>query len=170
MPGGGRKVGRLDRVAAEEMQAVEPLGQAQEIAIIPEVAFTAPALEIVDEGWAGNRREGDAVASDGERALRVAGMEREGAGRGGHGMRDELPGQAHSRRAAIHVGARVMEHCTCPLVQEFDADLLENGKGPVLDAGDFIPGHRLQGRKGIDRQAPGRLMAGALRAALTASA
>ena len=168
VPGGGRKVGWLNRVAAEEVQAVEPLGQAQEIAVVPEVAFAAPALEIVGEGRAGNRGEGNPAASDGERALRVAGMEREGARCGGHGISDELAGQAHSRRAAIHVGARVIEHRKRPLVQELDADLLENGKGPVLDEGDLIPGYGLKGRKGVDRRIPGRLMTSAPRAALTA--
>ena len=83
-------------------------------------------------------------------------------------MRDELPGQAHSGCAAIHVGAGVMEHRKRPLVQELDADLLENGKGPVLDEGDLVRGHCLEGRKGVDRLTPGRLMTGALRAALAA--
>ena len=158
MPAGRRKIGRLYRIAAKEMQAVETLSKAQEIAEVGEVAFATAALEIMGKRRTCHRAEGDPVAADRNRSFRVPGMEREFRRCVGDGLSHERPREAHPFGGAVHVGACVCQNVERPVMKEFDADLFENAQRPVLDEGKFVPGDRFQRREAVDHLAPGELV------------
>ena len=52
-----RQVDRLDRIAGDELDDVEALGQPQQVAVILEVAGPAAAIEVADVGRAGDGAE-----------------------------------------------------------------------------------------------------------------
>ena len=80
------EVDRLHRVARQEMDGVERLGQPQQVLVVGPVADPAAAVEVGDVGRAADGPEGDPVATELEVARGVAGMERELRRRG----RDQL--------------------------------------------------------------------------------
>ena len=64
MPGVRRQVdGRADLIA-DEMDGVEVLREPDEVAVIPVIPRTPPALAIVNVGWARNQAEIDVVSAD----------------------------------------------------------------------------------------------------------
>ena len=74
-------VDRLDRVAADEVDGVQALGQAQEVAEIGLATRPPAALEIGAVGRARDAAEDDLVAADAEIVRGIARVEREALGR-----------------------------------------------------------------------------------------
>jgi hypothetical protein len=152
-----RQVHGLDRIAAHEMDDVEGLRQADQVAVILEVAVAPAALQVGDVGRAADGGEGDVVGADGQVARRVARVQGE-AGRGITQRRlDQAAVEAHSLGARFDAGARLFEDVARFGVQEVHADLFEDLHRGVVDRLDLVLGEHLDRPVGIAQHAPGKL-------------
>ena len=151
-------VDRLDRIAAGEMDAVEILRQLQEVAEALPVARPPAAVEVHRVRWARHVDEEHLVAAHRHGVRRVARRD----GEGGGGFRDLLHHEraihAHALFGHFDVAAGLLEDVERLLVQEEDADLLQDAHGAVMDARDALFVERLDRPVAIVRDRPRHLM------------
>ena len=133
MTNGGVNVDRLDRVAAPEMDRIETLPEADEVLIVALVAGPASARAVEGIGRARHRAERDVTPADRELARRVARMQDEFLGRKANARFDEGRIETHAPRGRIDVGAGLPEDRARLVVQEVDADLLQDRKRGLMD-------------------------------------
>ena len=104
MTGRHRQVDGFDRIAGEQVDAIETRRHAHEIAEVLETARPAPAVEVGDVGRAGHGRHRDPVPAQDDAALRIPGVKRELRRRHGHPLHDEAPVETHAHCVLVHVG------------------------------------------------------------------
>ena len=100
-------VDRLDRIAGEEVDGVEHLGQPQQILVVGPVADSPAALEIGHVRRARHRPEREVVAADHEVVVGVAGVQGERRRRGGDQRRDHVGVESDPLAPRLDVGAGV---------------------------------------------------------------
>jgi hypothetical protein len=76
------EVDRLHRIAGQEVDRVERLGEAQQVLVVGPVADPAATVQVRDVGRAADGPEGDPVTAELDVVGRVAGVEREARRRG----------------------------------------------------------------------------------------
>ena len=125
--------------------------------IVALVSGPASARAVEGIGRAGHRAERDVTPADRELARRVARMEDEFLGREANARFDEGRIETHAPRGRIDVGAGVSEDRARLVVQEVDADFLQDRKRGLMDRIRARPGRRGRAaRKAIAADRPAR--------------
>ena len=91
----GMQIHRLDRIATGKMNAVEILGQLDEIAVAFAVAHASAALDVRAVGRRGNIAEYNVIAANYNAAVLVARGQSELRGCQRHLLHHEIPAHAH---------------------------------------------------------------------------
>ena len=147
----------LHRIATREVDAVEVLGELEEVPVALAVADPSTAIEVRAVGRARHVAEDHVPPADGDPAL--------GIPRGdGELRRREIHLLHHERAVHAHVGAvrarlapRGGEDLTGLLVQELDADLLEDPHRAVVHGLNLLLGEGLGGSVPVEGDLPGKL-------------
>jgi hypothetical protein len=155
MADGGVNVGRLDRIAADEMNRIETLPEADEVLIVPLVAGPQPAGAIKRIGGARHGAESDVAPANREIARRFARVQLELLRREADVRLDEIGVEADATRGWIDVRAGALQHCARFVVQEIDADLLEHFERRLMDRFEFVTGDKVERRERRLRLAQG---------------
>ena len=151
----GVDVDGLDRIAAGDVDAVEVLRQPHEVAEVRHVADPSAAVEVHGVGRRGDVDEGHVAPADRHPSLGIAGGDVELAGGLGHLLQHEAAIHAHGDAVdGAAGGAQVVARL---VVEEVDADLLEDAHRRVVDRGDAFGRQRLGRPVGVDRDAPWHL-------------
>ena len=138
-------VGRFDRVAAHQMQAVEHLGHPHEVLVVVAVADAARAVEAGHVRRAGHCAERDCVVADVQVVRRIDGVEREARRRLGDVLHHHLAVEAHPVRALLDAGAGLGQHGPRVGVEEVHPHLFEDLHRRVVDRFEALRRHSLDG-------------------------
>ena len=112
---------------------IQALMQADEIALRLESAGPASAIEIRDIGRTPHGREIDPRAAHGQGPLGIAGVQGECLGRLGDQFSDEAAIEAHHACRPVDHGAVTFQNVESLRVLEFEAQLLEDSQGDIVD-------------------------------------
>ena len=133
MPDGGMQINRLDRIATGQMNNIVGLREPDQIAEIGVCSGPAAIVAVRAIGRGCDLRESDLPSADGNVALAVAGMQREGPRRMADHFHDQPPVEADPFAALADIGAR----CFQPLARfgkhHVHADLFKNGQGCIVN-------------------------------------
>ena len=138
-----RQVDRLAQGPATVVEGVARVGELHEVAEVLDRRVAPAAVQVVDERRAVGRDEHEMRVADDDRARRVAGALGERARRGGLDERAAQPAlEAHP--LAVDVGSGPPEDLgRLGVVDDLDADLLEEGVGVGLDRREALLGDDL---------------------------
>ena len=153
----GVNIQRLHRVAAGEVDAVEVLGELEEVPVALAVADAPAAVEVRAVGRARHVAEDDVPPADGDPPLRVAGGDGELGRRELHLLHHELAVHAHVGAVRARLAPGGGENRASLLVQELDADLFQDPHRAVVHGVDLLFGERLGGGIRVDGDLPGKL-------------
>ena len=136
-------VDRLDRVAGEEVDRVERLGQPQQVLVVGAVADPAAVVQVSDVGRAADRPERHPVATDPEVVGGIPGVERE-LGRGGlDRLGDHVRVEADALGAGLDGRPGRHEQVARLGVEEVHPDLGQDPERPEVDRLQLVGGDRL---------------------------
>ena len=122
-------VDRLDGVAADEVHDLEHLAQLQQILERRPVARPAVALQVDVVGRRAHRAERQVVATDGQRVVRVPGVEPERLRGGGDPLDDHAGVEADPRcRVGVDVRAGGLQQAAGLRVEEIDPGVAEDAE------------------------------------------
>ena len=161
MTDGGMKVDRLDRIAADKMDRIETLSEAYEVLIVARIAGPPPAGAVERIGSARNGAESDVAPANQEIARRIARVQLELPRREADVRLGEIGIEANAARGRIDVGAGAFQHRARLVVQEIDADLLEDLQRRLMDQFELVVGDKVERRERRLRLAQGLSGAGA---------
>ena len=153
MAHGRMDVDRLDRIAAPEVDRVERLPEADEVAVVGDRPGPPAAGAIEGVGRARHRAEGDVTTADRKAARGIARMQGEGPRREADPGLDQRRVEAHPLRSRIDVGAGASQDRPRLFVQDIDADLLEHRQGGLMNRFELVfrdEVERREGRFGLD--------------------
>ena len=129
----GLQIHRFDRVAAEQMNAIERLTEPHKIVEVPFVARPPPAVKIGDVRRAGHGAEGQPTTADFKIALGIARMKGKASGCLLHAFHDQAAVETHPVLAWFDVGTRALENVVGARMEKVHPDFLENGQCRILD-------------------------------------
>jgi hypothetical protein len=147
-------------IAAVHVDAIETLGELQQVLKVLPVAAAPAVVQVRNIGRAGNLTERRMTVSDDNPAFRIARRDAECRRRPGHLLHDERPVHPHIGRAGRHLAAGILENLPGFVVQKFDADLLQNPHGGIVHALDTLGIQRFRRWFDITQLAPGELVDG----------
>ena len=147
MADGGVNVDRLDRIAAPEMDRIEALAEADEVLEVAFVSLPPPARAVERIGRARHRSERDVSPADHEIAGRVARVQREFLRRQPDVGFDQRRIEPNPPRGRIDVGAGVAQHRARLVMQEVDADLLQDRERGLMDRFELVAGDEVERRE-----------------------
>ena len=150
----GVQVHRLHRIAPREVDAVEVLGELEEVPVALAVADPSPPVEIRAVGRTRHIAEHHVPPADGDRTARVARGEGELAGRELHLLHHQRAVHSHVGAVRARLAAGSLEDGAGLLVQELDADLLQHAHRAVVDGVHLLFGERLGRQVVVDRDLP----------------
>src|SRR6185312_2036615 len=152
--------GQLDRRAhlvADQMDGIEVMRQADEIAVIGKVARPAPPLAIVDVGWSRHQPEIDVIASKGNLSGGIAWSQREGARRPRERLRHQPAIDANHAAGVVDLSACGPHDVARLLRPQFDTELLENAQRGEMNGLELIGREDFHRRERISDRPPGQL-------------
>ena len=158
MPGAAVDVGRLDRVAGDERQAMQALDQPGEVAEVLAVALPPPAVGVAGVGGRGDGDEVNIAFAQGYGPRRVAGVELEGRGRGLDALFDHGRVEADQIAVGADLGAGRAQDGLGVFAEELHADLAEDLQRGVVDGLDLIGGQGFDRGDRVAHRAPGQLL------------
>ena len=129
----GMYIDRLDRVAADEIDDVESLRQAQKIAVVFEVAGASSALEIGTIGRAGNRGEIYRIAPNQAVTFRIRGVQRKFRWNGFDSLQQLVAIEVYALRIPVHARAVLLPQCQCFLIQDLETYVFENAHRCIVN-------------------------------------
>ena len=158
------QIHRLHRVAACQVNAVEILGQLEQILETAAGADLLAIVQIIAVRWRGDIAEHDVLAADGDPPVGVAGRDGERFGGEFDHFHDEVT--PHADIGAIDGASRLFQNGGRFGVQELDADLFQHPHGTVMDGLDSFLVKGFGRPVGVDRYTPIHLVDGSARTAL----
>ena len=160
MAGVGRQLDRRAHLIAEQMNGIEILRQADEVAVIPEVSGPAAALAIMYVGRSRHQPEVDAVAAHQDAPRGIAGLESEGGGRGGQRFLHQASIEAYGAGEGVDFGTGRSKDSARSLGHDLHAELFEDAERGEMHRLELIRGEDLHGRVRTDDLRPGQLRYG----------
>ena len=139
------------------MNRVDDLGEAQQVAVVGEIARPAAAFEIGDVRVAGHGEEADVVASHDPVSRRIAGVESPLRRRQGNGFLDEAAVESHPGLARRDGDTGVTEDVARLPEENVDPRFLEDAHGGVVDGLDIVGAGDIHRRIGIADIGPRQL-------------
>ncbi len=158
VPDGGVDVDRLDRIAAGAVDDVVHLGEPQEIAVVVLIARSPAPVDIRCVWSRGHHRDDEIVAAEDDIVVRVASVQRELRRRVADQLQDHVRVEAHAFGALQHVGPVCLHDGAGFLMQNLDADLLQDPKGSEVDRFQLVVREDLGWREGKPQLAERRLL------------
>ena len=153
------EVDRLDRIARQEMDRVERLGQAQQVLVVGPVADPPAAVEVGDVGRAADGPERDPVAAQLDVVRRVPGVERELRRRRLDQLGDHRPGRtAPAASRARRSGPGRTQDLARVGVEEVHADLGQDAQRADVDRLQLVGRQELGRAVAHPRLGPRRLL------------
>ena len=141
----GVEIDRLDRVAGEEVDAVEHLRQPQQVLVVGVVADASPVVDVGHVRRAGDRAERHEVATDLEVVLRIARVERELRRARWRSPRRSSPDRSEPAGSpARTVAPALASNVRDSLVEEVHPDLFEHRHRGVVDRLQLVGGHHVR--------------------------
>ena len=158
VPHRGVDVLRFNRIAADEMDAVEILAELQQGAAHLAVAGNlAPQFHVPVSGGRRDVAEIQVPPTHGDLAVGVAWRDGPAFGRVGDRLHHEIAAHAHA--LAVDVAAAGGLECLDRLgVQKGDPDLFEDAHRAIMNRGDAFGVQRLDRGVDVDRRVPGHLL------------
>ena len=132
------EVDRLDRVAADEVDAVEHVRELQELVEPDSVAGAADPVEVDDVGRAADGAEGHPRAADLEVLLGVPAVQGELCGRGGDSFDDHLPGKSNVLPGLVDLGTGLAQEAARLAIPEVHADPFEDRQRGIVNRFQFV--------------------------------
>ena len=143
---------RLDRVSSGDMDAVEVLGQLQQVCALCTRARHLSRRHVPVIGRRRDIHEDDIAATDRQFPLRVSGRDGEFRRRLAHHLHH--PVATHLYIRTLNGAARLPEQVERFLVKKLDSDLFKDPHCAIVDRLDTLGRQRFGGTVGIDRNAP----------------
>jgi len=148
---------RLHRIAGLEMDAVEILGEFDQVREGFEVAGLTPLVEIGIVRRRSDLSKDRAVAADLNDFFRIARGDREPLGTGRDFLHHEITAHAHRHTVRLDRAALALEDSDRVFVQKLNADFFENTHRGIVNLFDALLCQRLNRVVEIFRQMPRRL-------------
>ncbi len=155
MAHGGVDIDGFDGIAGDEIDAVEILGELQELAVVGMVAGAAAAFHVGAIGRAAHGAEQHVRPADLRIVFRIAGMEGELRGRRFHQLLDHRGIKAHA--LAGNIGTGLLQQVAGFRQSEVHADFGQHFQRGAVDGFNFVGGDDRHRRK-----SPRRLCGGAI--------
>ncbi len=157
MPRGRRQLDGRAHLVADQMDGVEVLREADEVAVVPVVSRTTTPLAIVNIGRTCDQPEVDAVPAHGHALVGVARGERKGRGCAPQCTLDEAAVQADSSRRRVDLGARGLENGKCAGRHHLHPQILEDSQRSQFNGLELIRRQHLHGQVRIADLSPRQL-------------
>ena len=125
-------------IAGQEVNAVEHLGETNEVLVVGVVAGASALIHVECVWCAGYRAERHVVAADNEVVRRVAAVERERRRRGLDLFEHHLAVEPNSSATGLNAGTSVGQQLTSIGVEKVHADLFENLHRRVVNHLEFV--------------------------------
>ena len=158
VPDAVMEVDRLHRVARQEVDGVERLGQAQQVLVVGPVADPPAAIEVGDVGRAADGPERDPVATELDVTRGVAGMERELRRRGLDQLGDHRGVEAHPLRIGLDGRPGGAQDLARVGVEEVHPDLGQDAQRAGMDRLELVGRQQLGRAVAQARLGPRRLL------------
>ena len=151
------QIDRLHRIPAGHVDAVEVLGELEQIPVALAIADPPPAVEVRAVRRARHVDEDHVAPADGDCPLGVSRGDGEMRGREPHLLHHEPAVHAHVGAARVRLAARRLQDLAGLLVQELDPDPLEHPHRPVVHRLHLLGGERLGRGVAVDGDLPRKL-------------
>src|SRR5437867_6355642 len=158
MPRRGRQISRLHRITRQELNDVQALAEAYQIAVVLETTGPASTVKIGDIGRARDRTEVEIVSAGGEIVLGISRVKREFGGCLGNVIEHKIARKAHTLRAWRDFGARGFKNAERFFIEEIHADFFQHLEGRIVDRLDLVGTENLNRLVRILIASPRRLL------------
>ena len=168
VPDAVMEVDRLDRIARQEMDRGQGLGETQQVLVVGPVADPPAAVEVGHVRRAADGPERDPVATEFDVVSRVAGMEGEPRRRRPDALGDHVGVEPDPLRARLDRGTGRPKHLAAIGVEEVHPDLGEHAQRTAVDGFELVRRDHLGGpvaHAGLSPRPLGRERASSVRLA-----
>ena len=132
----------FDRVAGEEVDAVERLSEPQQVLIVLAIADPSPTVEVRDVGRRADRAERHPGATEPKVALRVSGVERELGRDGPDDLLDHRRVEPDTLAAGLDLGAGALQVLARVRIEEVHPRLGKDAQRRAVDRVELVVGDR----------------------------